>query len=286
MLALSKATLRRVRRRDKAARWVVTLGGMAVIASVIAIVVLIVGTVLPLFQPARIRLIAEQPLPASMARRGRRWPSASRWAWMRRSCWSPTPRPRRDGYVSRSAHRGHLAADRGDRDGRADDSGRGADWDGRARTIRAVEQTGAGEYSLVWSDGTVSLVEVGVQAVRRGGPHDPPVCTVRTRATIPPENGLLPVRAIVRSAKDTEGVVTCAAAAGRPHPGGPPGPRRKPARRGDDEDRADDPPARDPGDHRPHRPGRRGREPLRRHLRRRPALVAAGRRRPGRRSRK
>ena len=69
MFALSKATLRRVQRRDKAARWVVTLGGMAVIASVIAIVVLIAGTVLPLFQPARTRLITTLPLPASIAPR-------------------------------------------------------------------------------------------------------------------------------------------------------------------------------------------------------------------------
>ncbi len=57
----------------------------------------------------------------------------------------------------------------------------------------------------------MSLVEVGVQAAPPGSPHAPPICTVGVRATIPPENGLRPVRAIVRAPKDKEGVITCAA---------------------------------------------------------------------------
>ena len=51
MLELSQTMLRRVKRRDKAARWVVTFGGAAIILSVLAILVLIVGTTLPLFSP-------------------------------------------------------------------------------------------------------------------------------------------------------------------------------------------------------------------------------------------
>src|ERR1039458_1974750 len=61
-----QATLRRVKRHDLLARWVVTLGGVVVIASVIGILVMILGTTLPLFLPARARLLAESPLPPSV----------------------------------------------------------------------------------------------------------------------------------------------------------------------------------------------------------------------------
>ena len=74
-----------------------------------------------------------------------------------------------------------------------------------------MERTGPAEYSLTWSDGVISLVEVVVQAATPRGEQGKPICTVRTRATIPPENGPTPVRAIVRAPKDKEGVVTCAA---------------------------------------------------------------------------
>ena len=66
MSKISPATLRRVRRRDRIARWVIMLGGLAVIASVIAILALIVGVTLPLFRPAQIREVARRPLPSSL----------------------------------------------------------------------------------------------------------------------------------------------------------------------------------------------------------------------------
>src|SRR5208283_2285611 len=62
-----QATLRRVKRHDRWARWVVTLGGAIVIVSVLGILVLIAGTTLPLFYPARARLLGEAALPASLA---------------------------------------------------------------------------------------------------------------------------------------------------------------------------------------------------------------------------
>ena len=66
ILSPSKAALRRVKRRDRLARWVVTLGGMLVIASVLAILLLIVGTTLPLAMPANVGVIAQRPLPAAV----------------------------------------------------------------------------------------------------------------------------------------------------------------------------------------------------------------------------
>ncbi len=53
MPKLKTASTRRAKRRDRVARWVITLGGVTVIASVIAILALIVGVTLPLFQPPR-----------------------------------------------------------------------------------------------------------------------------------------------------------------------------------------------------------------------------------------
>lgn len=57
-----KRTIRRARRRDRIARWVITLGGTAIIGSVAAIVILIVGATLPLFRGARSELLAAAPL--------------------------------------------------------------------------------------------------------------------------------------------------------------------------------------------------------------------------------
>ncbi len=59
-------TLSRVKVYDRLARWVVTFGGAVVIVSVLGILVLIVATALPLFYPAKARLLAEARLPASI----------------------------------------------------------------------------------------------------------------------------------------------------------------------------------------------------------------------------
>ena len=64
---LSKTAIRRARRHDKIVRWIVTMGGVAVIVSVISILVLIVGVTLPLFRFSQVKLLAEQPLPASLS---------------------------------------------------------------------------------------------------------------------------------------------------------------------------------------------------------------------------
>ena len=48
------ATSRRRLAIDGAAKWVVTGGGMAIIASILGILVFIVGEVLPLLRPARV----------------------------------------------------------------------------------------------------------------------------------------------------------------------------------------------------------------------------------------
>ena len=212
MFALSKATLRRIKRHDKAARWVVTLGGMAVIASVIAIVALIVGTVLPLFQPARVRVLAEQPLPASVARQDVVAVGVEMGVDEKKSAGRPSSGPGRHGDVSRSAHGHDFGTDRG-----AGLQRRRHDGDAQFGTMpapvdssRGADRTGGILAGLVRRR---DLVGRGRRASGRpaAASKAQPICTVRTRATIPPENGPTPVRAIVRAPKDKEGVVTCAA---------------------------------------------------------------------------
>ncbi|MGQ9575342.1 MAG: ABC transporter permease subunit [Thermoguttaceae bacterium] len=66
MSIVGPSAIRRIQRRDRAARWVITLGGLTVLGSVVAILVLILGVTLPLFRPARVHQIACTPLPASI----------------------------------------------------------------------------------------------------------------------------------------------------------------------------------------------------------------------------
>lgn len=70
MSASSRTTLGRARRHDKIARWVVTLGGAVVIVSVLGILLLILGTTVPLFLPARSQWLAEAQLPGSLTAQG------------------------------------------------------------------------------------------------------------------------------------------------------------------------------------------------------------------------
>jgi len=57
MQKLDKQFIKKVRRQDRLATRVITFGGLLVIASVIAILVLIVRVALPLFQPASTEII-------------------------------------------------------------------------------------------------------------------------------------------------------------------------------------------------------------------------------------
>ena len=50
---MDSSILKRVKRRDRIARWLITAGGLAVIASVLFILFLIVRVTLPLFQAPR-----------------------------------------------------------------------------------------------------------------------------------------------------------------------------------------------------------------------------------------
>ena len=66
MLPLKTASTRKAKRRDKLARWIITLGGVTVIASVVAIVGLIVGVTVPLFRTPQAAVLCTSRLPATL----------------------------------------------------------------------------------------------------------------------------------------------------------------------------------------------------------------------------
>jgi phosphate transport system permease protein len=67
MEKLDKQFIRKVRRQDRIATRAITVGGLLVIASVIAILVLIVRVTLPLFQPARAEVLTNFSFPGTTA---------------------------------------------------------------------------------------------------------------------------------------------------------------------------------------------------------------------------
>ena len=70
MPTLKTASTRRAKRRDKLARWVITLGGVTVIASVVAILALIVGVTVPLFRTPRANVVCTCRFPSPWERAG------------------------------------------------------------------------------------------------------------------------------------------------------------------------------------------------------------------------
>ncbi|MHB0956810.1 MAG: ABC transporter permease subunit [Pirellulaceae bacterium] len=142
---ISTATLKR---QDRVARWVITLGGLIVIASVAAILLLIVGVTLPLFARPSTHELAHVPLPAP-------WRAKDLLA-----VGIELP-------VNEPSGTAHLLA----RDGSIEFLNLQTEAvtfrtvinppaATKAREIRAVERHGGWKYTLVWDDGSLSLVEV------------------------------------------------------------------------------------------------------------------------------
>jgi phosphate transport system permease protein len=166
--------LHRVKRRDRIARWVITAGGGLVIVSVLGILVLIVAKTLPLFLPASVRRLGEVAADDI--------PPGGRIVGLGvdlaldengREKWAAAFAVREDGTLPLMDLRSGSAAGQ-------------VPWADRpTRTVRAVEEAGPGVLSLLWSDGSLSLVKVA--AVSRGAPADGklPPFSARTVADVP-----------------------------------------------------------------------------------------------------
>jgi phosphate transport system permease protein len=191
MTTLKTVSTRKAKRRDKLARWVITLGGIAVIVSVIAILALIVGVTFPLFRSPRAEEICSCDLrsPPAVSHGG---PTANGP--------HPNPLPKGEGTIPNSSPRlkgeGTVLRLGIDLDV-AGKNATGIVWYesgtvawldlrtgeriGSERltapsrkpgdTLRHVESLGGGKYSLLWADGTASLVEVAALPKSRDNPR-------------------------------------------------------------------------------------------------------------------
>ena len=195
MPILDRVTLKRVKRRDRLARWVIVAGGLTVIASVIAILALIVSVTAPLFRGGRLQELARTALPAEV----------------------PPGEPLAVGIELPSGHYsplGYVLSADGSVTFIDLASGKVAArqvLSSPAKTpggrIKAVERHAGSRWSLLWSDEAVSLVEV-VTAPRPGpdgrGEARP---SVEELATAGPEPDRPAVRALLR--KSDSGTTTC-----------------------------------------------------------------------------
>jgi phosphate transport system permease protein len=156
MPKLKTASTRRAKRRDKVARWVITLGGVTVIASVIAILALIVGVTLPLFRAARASVACVCSLPT------RELGDASR-----------VLRVGIDASLDGTSVTGFVWSANGSvgwvdlRSGKLIGQNRVPPPGGAKSTLRSVEPLTDGKYSLCWSDGAAALVKIAAQRTNR-----------------------------------------------------------------------------------------------------------------------
>ncbi|MEN6407253.1 MAG: ABC transporter permease subunit [Thermoguttaceae bacterium] len=162
---LKTSSTRTAKRRDVAARWIITLGGVTVIASVAAILALIVGVTIPLFQGPRADAIPTVTLAPSNGKPiytavdcalsgggmiATVWSDRGAIARVDLLSGKPLERQRLSGVEKHPKHR-----------------------------LQHVEPLGRGRYSLLWSDGATSLVEVAAFDVRQlaAMPADPSIKT-------------------------------------------------------------------------------------------------------------
>ena len=193
---LKTVSSRKAWRRDKLARWVITLGGVTVIASVVAIVALIVGVTVPLFRPPRATLVGNSRLPKSLASNdvlccgidlGIAGDDATGLVWTKGGQ-----------LVVMDLCTGEV---RGQQPlappGKTGTPG-----------LRQVESLGGGRYSLLWSDGAMSLIEVVAGQPGRGA-AEASRRSLHALAATPAMKGPQPLAAVLR--RSEAGVTTRAA---------------------------------------------------------------------------
>ncbi len=185
------ASSRIAKRRDRLARWVITLGGVTVIASVVAILAMIVGVTVPLFRSPRADLLFECRLPEAVPLNDALALgidvniSGGRAAAM---IWTS------DGSLSLVDPRTGRATKMPVDSPATKNAG---------RRLLGVEPLEAGKYSLAWADGRASLVEIAAA----GAADSAPQYAIHTLASVPAAgNHVEPLRTLVR--RSESGAVT------------------------------------------------------------------------------
>lgn len=194
MRTLDRVTLKRVKRRDRAARWVIVAGGLTVIASVIAILLLIVGVTAPLFRGGRAKELARMPLPGTAS------PGDTLAIGLEMPAGHDSPVAywlTADGVFTFLDLTSPKAVSRPPAVSSTKSAG---------NRVVAVDRHAGSRYSLLWSDGAVSLVEI--HAAPPSGSHGGELqYTIQELANVPPEPERPTTRALLR--KSDSGTTTC-----------------------------------------------------------------------------
>jgi phosphate transport system permease protein len=176
---------RRARRHDALARWIIVLGGLTVIASVIAIVAMIVGVTLPLFRAPRMDVVCTGRLPKTLSTGevvgcGVNLPMDGRAAtglfWIRSGS-----------LVAVDLQNGTELS----RQPVKPPAGSGQ------RTLREAQPLAGERYSLLWSDGGMSLVELAA-ANKADGDKASPAPAIHTLASLAATKEPSPRLAVLR----------------------------------------------------------------------------------------
>jgi phosphate transport system permease protein len=187
---------------------VVTLGGAIVIVSVLGILVLILGTTLPLFYSAHARLLGEIALPVGVSAErvlGLGIQSAANDSWLVAHVVDAS------GKISFVDLLGKEVIAPADLQPPATAAGvvKAGDKPAARRTLLGATASGPGMFTLRWSDGPVSLVKVVGKTERAGKLLASPQFSVEMLATIPSDKLGVPEQAILR--RTSEDTARCAA---------------------------------------------------------------------------
>jgi phosphate transport system permease protein len=201
---MDRVTLRRVKRRDRIARWVIVLGGMTIIAAVLAILALIVGVTAPLFRPARTREAAGAPLPATVARAKvlavgieTALGSSALTAYVLTE----------DGVCTFVDLATGKAVFRQPVVMRAKTPGANVTAADKNVRLAQVEPHGGTRLSLLWSDGSASLIEIVATNPSDAKDNRGFQYAINELAAVPPEPGAKVTKALLR--RSDSGTTTC-----------------------------------------------------------------------------
>ena len=199
MQTIDRSLIRKVKTYDRLARWVITLAGVAVIGSVIAILLLIVSVTLPLFRAAKADAKSQIPLPREFSAKnvlalGVDYVELTRPAGNDSlTAYALT----NDGNFSFF----ELLADNHDYKELGTEKAL-PPAESNAKTLASVERFACSMFSLLWSDGSISLLQVELtpqfdQTGRRTVKHE-----VHTLAELPPDGNTSPRKALARRSED------------------------------------------------------------------------------------
>ena len=177
---MDRKFLKRIKRRDRVARWVISAGGLAVIGSVLLILLLIVRVAVPLFQAPKAEVFSRFALPPEA-------PAADVLTVGLDEYLESSFTLSRDGsFAFFEARRGELL-DRLAMEPPVPDA-----------QVKAVEYDGGHVYELLWSDGSLSLDQVLFQPQfdEQGGRKI--VYNHERLALFPPPAAGYPVRSLAR----------------------------------------------------------------------------------------